>query len=93
MNIWQFHLLNWQGVGPICAIFVSFVYTGLIVWAFLQSHNLNLTYCFKSSVTCILCVKNIKRRYNKGRKNIKRVGLPLKGDGVYRTGVWGTLEP
>ena len=34
MNTWQFNLLNWQGVGPMCAIFLSFVYTGLLVQAF-----------------------------------------------------------
>ena len=28
--------------------FISFVYTGLIVWTFLQSQKLNLTYYFKS---------------------------------------------
>ena len=54
MNTWQLHLSNWQGVGPVWAISISFVYIGLLIWAFLQSHKLNLTYCLKSSVTCIL---------------------------------------
>ena len=52
---WQFHLLNWQRVGPMRVIFLSFVYTGLLVWAFLQSHKLNLTYCFKSSLLLAFC--------------------------------------
>ena len=47
LNTWQFHLLNWQGVGPMLAISISFVYTRLLAWAFLQSHKLNLTYCLK----------------------------------------------
>ena len=50
MSTWQFHLLNWQGVCPVWTILVSFVYAGSLVWAFLQSHKINLTYCFKSSL-------------------------------------------
>ena len=55
MNIWQFNLLNWQGVGPMLAISISFVCTGLIVWAFPQLHRLNLTYCLKSSLLLAFC--------------------------------------
>ena len=57
MTTWQFHLLNWQAVGPMWAISISFIYTVLLVWAFLQSHKLNLTYCLKSSPAfCFLFV-------------------------------------
>ena len=42
-------------MGPVWAISVSFVYTGLLVWAFLQSHKLNLTYCLKSSLLLAFC--------------------------------------
>ena len=31
MNTWQFHLSNWQWVGPMWTFSVSFVYTGLLV--------------------------------------------------------------
>ena len=55
MNSWQFHLSNLQRVGRVWAISVSFVYTGLLVWAYLQSHNLNLTYCLKSCLLLVLC--------------------------------------
>ena len=50
MNTWEFHLSNWQGVGPVWVISVSFVYTGLLVLAFPQSHRLNLNYCSKFSL-------------------------------------------
>ena len=50
MNIWQFNMLNWQGVGPVRAISISFVYTRLLVSPFPLSHKLNLTYCLKSSL-------------------------------------------
>ena len=50
MNTWQFNLSNWQWVGLMWAISISFAYTGLLVWAFPQSHKLNLTYCVKSSL-------------------------------------------
>ena len=50
MNTWQFHLSNWQGVGAVWVISISFVYTRLLVWAFLQWHKLHLTYCLKSSL-------------------------------------------
>ena len=33
-NTWQLHLLNWQGLGPVWVIFISFVYAGLLVSAF-----------------------------------------------------------
>ena len=49
------HLSNWQGVGPVWAISVSFVYTGLLVWAFLQWHKLNLYYCLNSSLLLAFC--------------------------------------
>ena len=55
MNIWQFHLLAWQGVGCGWAIFISFIYTELLVWAFSQSYSLNLTYCLKSSLLHAFC--------------------------------------
>ena len=55
MNTWQFHLLNWQGVGPVWTILVSFVYTGLLDRVFLQSHKLNLTCCLKSSLSLVFC--------------------------------------
>ena len=55
MNIWQFHLLTWQGVGCGWAIFISFIYTELLVWAFSQSYSLNLTYCLKSSLLHAFC--------------------------------------
>ena len=55
MNTWQFHLSNWQGVGPVWAMSISFVYTGLLVGAFSQSHKLNLTYCLKSSPLLAFC--------------------------------------
>ena len=41
---------NYQGVGPVWAISVSFVYTRWLVRAFLQSHKVNLNYCLKSSL-------------------------------------------
>ena len=41
-------LLNWHEEGAMWAISVSFVYTGLPVWAFPHSHKVNLTYCLKS---------------------------------------------
>ena len=50
MNTWEFHLSNWQGVGPVWVISVSFVYTGLLVLAFPQSHRHNLNYCSKFSL-------------------------------------------
>ena len=43
MDTWHFCLLNWQEVGLVWPIFISFVYTELLVWAFPQSHKLNLT--------------------------------------------------
>ena len=55
MNIWQFHLLAWQGLGCGWAIFISFIYTELLVWAFSQSYSLNLTYCLKSSFLHAFC--------------------------------------
>ena len=55
MNNWQFHLSNWQGVGPVWAFSFSFVYTGLNVWAFIQSQKLNLTYCLNSSLLLTFC--------------------------------------
>ena len=55
MNTWQFHLLNWQGVGPLWVISFSFVYTGLLVWTFLQWHKLNLIYCLKSFLLLPFC--------------------------------------
>ena len=55
MNTWQFHLSNLQGVGPVWAISISFVYTELLVWAFPQSHKLNLIYCLKFCLLLALC--------------------------------------
>ena len=49
-NTWQFDLSNWQGVRLVWIISAFFVYTGLLVWTFLQSHKLNVTYCLKSLV-------------------------------------------
>ena len=43
-----FHLLNWQGVCPMWAISISFVYIVLLFWAFPQPHKLNLTFRLKS---------------------------------------------
>ena len=54
LNTCQFHSLNWQGVHPVWAIFISFVYRGLLVWAFLESHMINLIYYFKSSLSVVL---------------------------------------
>ena len=54
INTWQFHLPNWQGVGAMWAISISFVYIELLVSAFSQSNRLNLNFCLKSSVTYIL---------------------------------------
>ena len=51
MNTWQFHLWNWQGTIFVWAVSVSFVYTGLLVWAFIHT-GLHITEIF--SVTCIL---------------------------------------
>ena len=34
MNTRQFYLLNWQEVGHVWVISVSFVYSALLVWAF-----------------------------------------------------------
>ena len=31
MNTWQIYLSNWQGVGPMSAISICFVYTELLV--------------------------------------------------------------
>ena len=50
MNILQIYLLNWQGVGPLWVICIPFAYTELPVWAFPQSHRINLTYCLKFSL-------------------------------------------
>ena len=51
MSNWQFHLSDLaKGVGFICAISISFVCTGLLVWAFPYSQKLNLTSCLKSSL-------------------------------------------
>ena len=50
MNTWQFDLSNWQGVRLVWIISAFFVYTGLLVWTFLRSHKLNVTYCLKSLV-------------------------------------------
>ena len=36
MNTRQFHLSNWEELGPVWAISVSYVYTGLLVWVFPQ---------------------------------------------------------
>ena len=47
-NTWQFHLLNWQGVGPVWVICFSSVYTGLLVWAFRHWHKVNHIYDLKS---------------------------------------------
>ena len=55
MNTWQFHLSNWQGVGPAWAIFVYFVYTRLLIRVSLQSHELILTYRLKSSLLLAFC--------------------------------------
>ena len=55
MNTWEFHLLNWLGVHLMWVISFSFVYIGLLVWTFLQSHKLNLTYCLKSSLLLAFC--------------------------------------
>ena len=55
MNTFQLYLWNWQGISPVWAITVFFVYTGLLVWAFPQSHRLNLTYCSKASLILRFC--------------------------------------
>ena len=36
-------------------VLVSFVYAGLLVWAFIESHKINLTHCFNSSMLLVLC--------------------------------------
>ena len=50
MNKWQFHLLNWQdvglGVGHLCIL----LFTVFFVWAYPQSHRLDLTCCSKYSL-------------------------------------------
>ena len=46
-------------VVPVWAISVSFVYTGLLVWALIQPHKLNLTYYFKSSLLLVFCSMHI----------------------------------
>ena len=63
MNFWQLYLLNWQGLRPVWVIFVSsFVYKGLLVWAFPQLHRLKFTCCWKSQILpfCFLLVWLIK---------------------------------
>ena len=55
MNTSQSHLSNWQVQGPVWAIPIFFVYTGLLVWAFSQSHSLNLTYYLKSCRLLAFC--------------------------------------
>ena len=55
INTLQFHLLNWQGLGPVWVISISVVYTRLLVWAFPQLLKLNLTYCLKSSLSLACC--------------------------------------
>ena len=50
INTWQSCMSNWQGMSPIWSISISFVYTELLVWAFPQSHRVNLMYCLKSSL-------------------------------------------
>ena len=55
MNTSQFLLSNWQGLGLVWAISNSFVYTTLLVWAFPQSHRLNLNYSSKSFLLLAFC--------------------------------------
>ena len=55
MNTWHFYLLNWQRVGHVWVIIISFVYTELLVWAFPQSLRFNLAYCLKSSLLLAFC--------------------------------------
>ena len=55
MNTWQFHLSNWQGVAPVWTTSISFIYTGLLVWALPQSQRLNLIYCLKTYLLLAFC--------------------------------------
>ena len=55
MNTRHFYLLNWQRVGHVWVIIISFVYTELLVWAFPQSLRFNLAYCLKSSQLLAFC--------------------------------------
>ena len=50
----QFHLSNWQEVGPMWAILI-FVYTELLAYAFSQSHRLDLIFCLKSFPSLTFC--------------------------------------
>ena len=45
-----------KGVGLVWFIF-SFVYTGLLIWPFQQSHNPDLSYYLKSSLLLPLCFR------------------------------------
>ena len=50
----QFHLSNWQEVGPMWAILI-FVYHELLAYAFSQSHRLDLIFCLNSFPLLTFC--------------------------------------
>ena len=100
MNTWQFYLSNWQWVVPVWAIFVSFVYTGLLVWAMLMitlSHN-HTSLIFLSleifSVTCILLSVCL---YGWSNSNVFLIHLPIRTVSGDHMQYWEkekrTLEP
>ena len=94
MNAWQFHLSNWQGFGLVQTIYISFVYTELLAWAFPQSHRLNII-VGNLPVTCILLSGCL---YNWSNSNVSPSSCsPL---GLFQGIIfnierlkWGTLEP
>ena len=54
MKTLLFHLSNWWGLGPIWVISVSFVYTGLLLWAFPQSSHADLIFLIAWNLPCYL---------------------------------------
>ena len=54
MNNWQFYLSNWQCVGSMWVISISF-FTMNYLSAHSYSHRLNLTYYLKSSLLLAFC--------------------------------------
>ena len=76
MSICHFHLSNWVGVGPVRPISVSFYYTGLLVWGFLQPHKLNITYCLKSFLLLAFC--SLLGLYGWSNSNVPLIYLNIR---------------
>ena len=76
MNICHFHLSNWVGVGPVRLISISFDYTGLLVWGFLQPHKLNITCCLKSFLLLAFC--SLLGLYGWSNSNVPLIYLNIR---------------